>query len=832
MTKHFLAISLFSITIFTSLSGGVHICNPSESAVIASEGKPLYSIIIPHGASQEIRKYARDMKRILGCIIGNEFEIKEGRGGNGIIIGTVKDLPGIPFRPAFDLNDTGEIQGYEIKTHENGIYIIGATDKASGYAVYDFLYRLGYRKFFPSDNWEIIPETKHLSLAVHIRETPDYYTRRIWPGYGLWPEYNEASDLWNVINRNGGYMLNTSHAYETIIRENKKIFDEHPEYYGLFNGKRSSSKLCISNMGLRKLVADYAVNRFEKNPDLESFSVDPSDGGGWCECEECIKLGTPSTRAVLLANTTASAVREKFQNKRVGLYAYNEHSPAPDIDVDKDVVVSIATSFIRGGLTLDETIEAWRSKKAVIGIREYYDVCIWSYNIPGKSRASNVRYLHNSIPKFYNIGARYMSAESSDDWGSSGLGYYIAEKLLWNTKETENIDSIINDFLSRSFGPADMEMKNFYTLLDGSAPKPLSSDMIGRMYRILEKALMKVSDKYDIVKRINDLVIYTRYCELYLAFRQANGEQAQKISEQITAFAASIKDTRMIHSKGFYREYKRFLNAKQNDPGEAWKKTNTFKQENINQIIIDGIASHKLLDFETVSFSDQLRPVNRFAEEDIKDLQLHPGRGTVTYYTWADEKLQPWEFTVTGGLIKHYRNRGNVKIELWKIGGASATGDLETLIQSDTSVPPDGIAYTIKFTPAQPGLHKIIINDGSDMTRFEWKNGTYMTINADSVSTPSLSGNFYFYIPKGTKTLGFFCEMNRGQIIAPDGKSILKFNKTIGYQSFQIQDGMDGKIWHLQNVSGRLGLMTVPPYIAAEPAALLLPEEIVIKDKL
>ena len=97
---------------------------------------------------------------------------------------------------------------------------------------------------------------------------------------------------------------------------------------------------------------------------------------------------------------------------------------------------------------------------------------------------------------------------------------------------------------------------------------------------------------------------------------------------------------------------------------------------------------------------------------------------------------------------------------------------------------------------------------------------------------PALSGNFCFYVPKGTRTLGFFCDMKRGQLIQPDKKSIFNLNSTLGYYSVPVTDGMDGKIWKLQNISGRIGLMTVPPYLAIEPAGLLIPEEVVKKDNL
>lgn len=335
--KILFAVALVQMLMTCQLFAGEHVEKESEKALIASDSKALVPVIVSAKASAEIRHSAEDLARYLSKISGGKFEIKTGDGKTGIAVGTSNDFPGIPFKPRFDVLHPGERQGYEIKSHGNGIYVIGATPKAVEYALYDLLRRLGHRRYFPMKKWEIIPFKKKLEFAKHIRETPDYYTRRIWSGYNDWRNFRKSKAQWNKINRGAGYILNTGHAYNSIIRHNKKTFKLHPEYYGLLKGKRKSSKLCTSNPGLRQLVSDYAVSNFKKYPTLDSISMDPSDGGGWCECLECVKLGSPSDRALLLANTVAAAVKKNFSGKRVGMYAYNQHSPPPSFDVHPNV---------------------------------------------------------------------------------------------------------------------------------------------------------------------------------------------------------------------------------------------------------------------------------------------------------------------------------------------------------------------------------------------------------------------------------------------------------------------------------------------------------------
>ena len=92
-----------------------------------------------------------------------------------------------------------------------------------------------------------------------------------------------------------------------ILRRNRAEFDRHPEYLGLVGGQRTSSKFCISNPGLRRLVVEDALGQLRRDPGRDSVSGDPSDGGGWCECPKCKALGSISDRALTLANEVARA---------------------------------------------------------------------------------------------------------------------------------------------------------------------------------------------------------------------------------------------------------------------------------------------------------------------------------------------------------------------------------------------------------------------------------------------------------------------------------------------------------------------------------------------
>jgi len=374
---------------------------------LASAGKAMLPVVVSEHAGERVRAAATTLAAYLGRIAGTEFAVKTGDGGSGIVVGLPGQFTALPFRPAFGKGPFDR-ERYILRSGAGGVWLVGSTDLAVEHAVWDLLWRLGYRQFFPGETWEVVPRTDPLKVAVDADESPDFHARRIWYNWGMNWGYNvRPYNDWCARNRAvKGFSLESGHAYEDIIASNRAAFDAHPEYFALVGGKRQPSKFCISNPGLRRLVAEDAARRFRANPSLDSISMEPSDGGGWCECDACARMGSVSDRALSLANEVAAAVNALgLGEKYVGMYAYNEHSPPPNVKVHPRVIVSVATAFQRGGLTLDQIMDGWRSKGATLGIYDYFSVVVWDWNLPRRSRAAWPWELAKSIRHYHSRGA-------------------------------------------------------------------------------------------------------------------------------------------------------------------------------------------------------------------------------------------------------------------------------------------------------------------------------------------------------------------------------------------------------------------------------------------
>lgn len=799
---------------------------------LSADARALQPVVVAADASERVTAAARTLADYLGRITGAKFDVAAGDGSSGIAVGMPGDFPALRVGSRLDPEDAQRREEYLLRSHQDGLWLIGASELAVEHAVWDLLHRLGYRQYFPGAKWEIVPQQPALGIAVGDVQRPDYHARRIWYGYGAWDYAKQPYQQWCAKNRCvQGIELNTGHSYDGIISRNKAAFTEHPEYLALVDGQRQKPKLCISNPELRKLVVEDALAQFAKDPELQSISIDPSDGGGWCECTACARLGSVSDQAVTLANAVAEAVTAGHSDRFVGMYAYSQHSPPPTIVVHPRVVISVATAFIKGGYSVDQLLAGWSKQAQILGIREYYGVNVWDRDLPGQGRGSDLEYLRTTIPHFHAQGARFLSAESSDNWAPNGLGYYLAARMLWDVDEAKNVEALIDEFLDTCFGAARQPMADFYGLLHSNSEPPLCDDLVGRLYRSLNGARSRTDDP-AVLARLDDLALYVRYVELWIDYSIAQGPQRQAAFEQLIRHAYRMRTTMMIHAYALYRD----LDARDKSvsiPDTAavrvpenenpWKDSRPWERAEIAGLIREGIANRPLRDFQTVSFSSDLVPARPLRLPDVPTGSVGIySRSPRSYFTWVEQQPAKLALNVTAGII--YTNQGPVRIRLYR-PGQSDDRPLQTVEAAADKQP-----HALELRAESPGLHRIEIAGGGAAST-EWPENTAMTVESSADRPGSFHGRWtlYFYVPRGTRVIGGFSS-GEGVLRDPEGNEAIEFTRKPGYFRVPVAAGADGQLWKFDRCSGDKRLMTVPPYLARNAEELLLPREVVEND--
>jgi hypothetical protein len=825
----------FAYFITVLLGALLHVASSARAAepisvTLADGGIAGQQVVVSATAADAVKQSAQILADILQRMTGAAFPVTVGDGTQGVAVGVFSDFPAVQTGMPFDGIDARKREEYLLRSHPRGLYLIGATEQAVQHAVWDCLHRLGYRQFFPGPTWEVVPDVPTARIAVDAYESPDYLARRIWYGYGT---YNrDAYHDWCAKNRTaGGIALNTGHAYEAIIKRHHAVFAAHPEYLALVKGARQTvdgrnQKFCIANPELRALVVRDSVARFDANPKTDSISLDPSDGGGWCECEACAAMGSISDRVLTLANESAEAVIAKHPGKLIGIYAYYLHSPPPTIRVHSNVIVSVATSFIQPGYTFEGLLDGWTAQGAQLGLRDYYGVIAWGNDMPGRVVSTNLAALQQRIPFHHAKGARYLSSETTDGWAPNGLGHYLAARMLWDVTEAVGKEEIVEDFLTRCFGAAKEPMRRFYGRIDGGNKPQLGPDLIGRMYRDLREAGALAVDP-QARARIEALALYTRFVELFFEYNNAQGDERLQAFERVVRHAYSIRGTGMVGVYSFYRDRPsrdRSITVPENarwsvpDAENPWKQDPMPTPAEIEEMVTRGIARHAPYPFTPVDYSNSLVPATPLGLPDVPDSM--PDLTThfpLTVSTWVPKGVT--EVT----LAFHGNGR---RFTLRSPKGQQPLQVLE--MRPFTGIPRDE-PKPVALTTTQEGLHTVGL-DGPSATltiSFSLQGGLPMTVHADNPFQGEWS--LYFYVPKGTAVVGGYSAAPRGAMLDSHGRQVIDFTAMDGdgYFSVPVPPGEDGKLWKMQQAFGTKRLMTVPPYYARNTRELLLPQEVI-----
>lgn len=572
----FLACSLIAVSVHFSVLMISSALRAEESKPVAGTAEFVFQpsasgiFMAPsfqaHPGSTEV---ATELAAILKKITGQDIKVEAGN-STGLVLAVAADFPEIAKEMGLVPDDHFGREDYAIRSSGDRLLLIGATPAGTRLAVADILHRWGYRQFFPGQSWEILPPPENLRLTINETQRPAYYLRDIFTVNYL-PGEEEAFKRWSWLNRLGnGFQLNTRHAYSAIYKRNLEAFEGNLDYFASVDGEpqdgtKKKFKFNAANPDLLKLLVEDAKKVLASDGGVDSISMEPSDFGAWDNSGEASKkIGSPSNQAVTMANIVAKEAAAPL-NKYVGMYAYYDHQFPPDIAVEPNIIVSFATRFLKPDRNLYESIKAWKDKGVtMVGVRDYHSYWEWDFAMPARALGGNLSYLEQSIPHFYDLGARFYTSESQSAWGAYGLGYYLTTRLLWNPKEDPR--TVVQDFLDKSFGPAAEPMARFYSLLNGDDSVLARYTTPGQYYAPLLEALQAAGERADVRQRIKELIAYVRYVELMGNMERAHENQKEAPFRAIYEWVLRTAPMQMLPTKaivlrmnsGMSRAYKRY----------------------------------------------------------------------------------------------------------------------------------------------------------------------------------------------------------------------------------------------------------------------------------
>ncbi|NQU11456.1 DUF4838 domain-containing protein [bacterium] len=417
---------------------------------------------------QQLRAAVNDLSHYLSKMSGARVEIVTGDAPAGLVpihIGErAVEIFGNPQKPALFQ------QGFRVVVSPKGVGLLGESDLATSYAIYEVLDRLGCRWFMPSEMGECIPELKTIALPeLDLSAAPGTLYRGIW----------QADADYKRRNRCGGFPLAASHALGSYL--DQALLDQHPDWVAIYQGKPVPPLTKWTKTEIADAMAGVILASFDRGTYKWSASLSPEDGIAFDESEDPKfdagdwdpqwNMNSLTDRLILLCNRVAERVTKKYPDVLFGTLAYVNYSRPPVREkVHPNVVPVIAPiSYLRvhpvtdegdpDGGVLRRSIEGWGKAAPMIGVYYYgWFLCEQSAPNPMITKWSV------DVPFALEHGCQFFQPETTSNFETTMHALWLALRLTWNPALKPA--DVINEINTRFYGNAAAEMAAYWDYVD------------------------------------------------------------------------------------------------------------------------------------------------------------------------------------------------------------------------------------------------------------------------------------------------------------------------------------------------------------------------------
>lgn len=446
-------------------------------------------------------------------------------------------------------------QGYKLNISQKNIAIVSDTLQGITNGIYSFLEdKLGC--MFVSVDFDYVPQLSTVNLkSESVLDVPDIQWRYV---YGYEAERHQKDNIdsdylaWHSkIRLNGAGIddwFNWCHTSFVYINP-EEYFEEHPEYFSLYNGKRCveqgpvSGQLCWTNEEVYNIISQKVLEEMAENPDLHIWDVSQMDTwinkGVGCQCKDCKAIddreGTQMGSILAFVNRLAREVKEKFPNNYISTLSYNYSvNPPKTMKPESNVIIKLCLmpGDCASGLENptnnlakkdNELVSSW-SKIADNLLIWDYDVNFHNYLMPHPALAF-VQENHKFYLKNNTYGIFHQMAHTKGGIDAE-LSSYVYAKSMWDVDI--NCSELMAKYMQVYYGKAANKMIDYYNemyddvLSSGRkmyiydsptmvSTKYFSHSRVSKYLNELNEAIALVGDDKAIIDRINKVKIGQLY---------------------------------------------------------------------------------------------------------------------------------------------------------------------------------------------------------------------------------------------------------------------------------------------------------------------------------
>lgn len=807
-------------------------------------------VALPSGVRPELQSAVDDLVDHLKQITGRRFKATRDAEAQATASIRLARADGADDLPAGTEALAGHnLEAYRLVGDGSGpVWIIGNSDNAIANGIYAYLEELGVRWLLPTETWTIIPHHESALIQIdRIGSTP-FLTRGFFGtgGYGgVLPTdpSREVQQKWEAWQRRlrftGQYRLG-GHSGEAFNTAEKATLEAHPEYRAMIDGQRQpwalSTKFCASNPDALALYTQNRLKALEqqiaKDPDGPqslAVSVDPADGGGHCECPDCLAIGSGSVsdRVFFYANHVARAVAEQFPGKAVNLYGYNEHAFVPTIDIEPNVIVTLVPYGLhRTGMTPDQFIDAWAEKLDRITVYSYWGIPDWNQNLPGFS------FYEQAMPQLQqwrDKGVEMYLLESSTGGGALGFILYSLSHMSWD--QTITPQQAMDTFFGEAFGSAAEPMQR---MVDRWMHYYLHSEHeLGLSYRDIAEAQSLTEDP-AVLARINDFKLYLHYMRLRLEYDRLTDNTPESLAkaDELLHFLWRAHETTMVQSFRLWQlvvhreetKSSKELLAKwdvKNANAPVWSEVPPITDAQVDAVFDEGMQKYHPLDFDARTFVGEYTaaPTNAEPRPDTAErVETRMMTGELVYELLIPQGQSTFAFDFKCGPSNAIGYPGDY-VRLYDAQGQQVYKQL---------YPADGQWRTIEVPVSEPGRYTLKIYDQKAFCFLRMPTQSAATLVSGLVSA-DLSARMYFYVPKGQQKIAFYeAGVIPLTVFDATGEEV-DLQGQRGVIVLDVPEGQDGQPWSFRGYKSYtpLQMLNLPAGLSYSPDALLVPADAV-----
>lgn len=518
----------------------MNLCKP----VCIAENKKASVVIV----AKEFRRPAAILAEYLAKITDTVFKIQE----------TTSVSPSIVLKCC----DHG-LSGFSYRIFDKDIEIEAGNEQAMVYAVYDWLERVAGCRYY-SRTCEYIPFDANFTVCFDAYEFSPVleYRQILYRDYSD-PTFAEKHKMTAGAERDKHWGF-WCHSFYTLCPP-EKYFDEHPEYFALYQGKRirDKSQLCLSNPDVEKIVLDSLREHMKKKPDARYWSVSQNDNDAYCQCDKCREMnerdGSPIGSVLNFVNRIAA----HFPDKVISTLAYWYTRKAPAVTrPGSNVHIMLCNIEANRGLPIETDEKSAGTRQELLDWKKICEnVFLWDYCIQFRNLVSpfpNLRVLGPNIRFFIQNSVRSLFSQCNREIGGEfhELRGYLLAKLMWDPHVDER--QIMADFLNGYYKQASPLILQYIDLLHDEMEKAggelnifggpqdgqntyLREELFRQYEDLFEQAVSVTSEDKDTQFRVKTAALPIYYAGIVLEY----GSRDEKL-RRIGRFADQARKTGLV----------------------------------------------------------------------------------------------------------------------------------------------------------------------------------------------------------------------------------------------------------------------------------------------